>query len=171
MAFSNEQSAHYRSSVTNEPRKVTDRCPLLITQIRNGHQITTITTTSHRSCEMAVSLSPQGTLVMGTHYSSSILDTHVVYLRLLQNETRLFHARLNTSRIHSGHQTTIVTITSHQSREMAVSLGPHRTLVTGMKTEPATVKSTSETRAVNRRLLCLDEMRRIYFHARLLSLD
>jgi hypothetical protein len=65
----------------------------------------------------------------------------------------------------------IATTTSHQSREMAVSLGPQGTLVTGMKTEPVTVKLTSETRSENLRLLCLDEMRRIWFHACLLSLD
>jgi hypothetical protein len=34
-------------------------------RIRNGHQTTTITKTSHWSREMAVSLGPQGTLVMG----------------------------------------------------------------------------------------------------------
>jgi hypothetical protein len=54
---------------------------------------------------------------------------------------------------------------------MVVSLGPQGTLVTGMKTEPVTVKSTSETRVVNLCLLCFDEMRHIYFHARLLPLD
>jgi hypothetical protein len=54
---------------------------------------------------------------------------------------------------------------------MAVSLGPQGTLVMGMKTEPITVKLTSETRSVNLRLLCLDEMRRICFHAHLLSLN
>jgi hypothetical protein len=54
---------------------------------------------------------------------------------------------------------------------MVVSLGPQGTLVTGMKIEPVTVKSISETRAVNMRLLCLDEMRHICFHVRLLSLD
>jgi hypothetical protein len=42
-----------------------------------------------------------------------------------RTETRLFHARLITYRIRNGHQTTTVTTTSHQSREMAVSLGPH----------------------------------------------
>jgi hypothetical protein len=63
-----------------------------------------------------------------------------------------------------------VTTTSHRSREMAVSLGPQGTLVTGMKAEPVTVKLTSEMRSVNLRLLCLDEMRHIYFYARLLSL-
>jgi hypothetical protein len=63
-----------------------------------------------------------------------------------------------------------VTTTSHRSREMVVSLGPQGTLVTGMKIEPVTVK-TSETHSVNLRLLCLDEMRRICFYARLLSLD
>jgi hypothetical protein len=53
---------------------------------------------------------------------------------------------------------------------MAVSLDPQGTLVTGMKTEPVTVKLTSETRSVNLRLLCLDEMRCIYFYVCLLSL-
>jgi hypothetical protein len=47
----NGQCAHYQSSVTNKPRKVTGRCPLLITHIRNAHQTTIVTTTSHRSCE------------------------------------------------------------------------------------------------------------------------
>jgi hypothetical protein len=68
------------------------------------------------------------------------------------------------------HQTTTVTTTSHRSREMAVSLGPQGTLVTDMKTKPVTVKLSSETRSVNLHLLCLDEMRRIYFYTRLLSL-
>jgi hypothetical protein len=40
----------------------------------------------------------------------------------------------------------------------------------GHDTEPDTVKLTSETRSVNLHLHCLDEMRRIYFHACLLSL-
>jgi hypothetical protein len=53
---------------------------------------------------------------------------------------------------------------------MAVSLGAQGTLGTGMKAEPVTVKLTSEMRSVNLRLLCLDEMRHIYFYARLLSL-
>jgi hypothetical protein len=83
----------------------------------------------------------------------------------------LFHAHLSTSRIRNGHQTTTVTATSHQSREMAVSLGPHGTLLTGMQTKPVTVKSTSETCAVNLCLLCLDEMRCISFHTRLLPLN
>jgi hypothetical protein len=72
---------------------------------------------------------------------------------------RLFHARLSSYRICNEHQTTIVTTTSHRSRKM------------GMKTEHVTVKLTSEMRSINLRLLCLDEMRRIYFHARLLPLD
>jgi hypothetical protein len=41
----------------------------------------------------------------------------------------------------------------------------------GIKTEPVTVNSTIEMCAVNLRLLCLDEMRHIYFHTRMLSLD
>jgi hypothetical protein len=71
---------------------------------------------------------------------------------------RLFHTRLSTYRIRSEHQTTTVTTTSHRSREMTVSLGPHGTLVTGMKQSPLLVKLTSETRSVNLRLDCLDEM-------------
>jgi hypothetical protein len=42
------------------------RCPLLITHIRNGHKTTTVTTASHRSREMVVSLAPQRTLVTST---------------------------------------------------------------------------------------------------------
>jgi hypothetical protein len=88
-----------------------------------------------------------------------------------QNEKHLFHAHLSTSKIRKGHETTTVTTTSQRSREMAVSLGPYGTLVMGIKTEPVTVKSTSKTRVVNLRLLYPDEMRCIYFHVRLLSLD
>jgi hypothetical protein len=36
------------------------RCPLLITHIRNGHQTTTVTTTSHRSCENDCFSGPTG---------------------------------------------------------------------------------------------------------------
>jgi hypothetical protein len=71
--------------------------------------------------------------------------------------------RLCAYRIRNGHQTTIVTTTSHRSREMAVSFGPQGTLVTGMKNKPVTVKLTSETRSVKLCLLCLDEMRHICF--------
>jgi hypothetical protein len=53
---------------------------------------------------------------------------------------------------------------------MAVSLGPQGKLVTGMKTESVTVKLTSETRSVNLRLLCLDEMRSIFLRASTFSL-
>jgi hypothetical protein len=49
-----------RSSVTNKPRKVTGRCQLLITHIRNGHQTTTFTTTSHRSHENDYFSGPTG---------------------------------------------------------------------------------------------------------------
>jgi hypothetical protein len=51
IAFGNGQCARYRSSVTNKPRKVTGRCPLLLKHIRNRHQTTTVTTTSHQSRE------------------------------------------------------------------------------------------------------------------------
>jgi hypothetical protein len=40
----------------------------------------------------------------------------------------------------------------------------------GHETEPVTVKLASETRSVNLRLLCLDELRRICFYTHLLSL-
>jgi hypothetical protein len=44
-------------------------------RIRNGHQTTSVTTTSHRSREMAASLGPQGTLVMGMkHCEINIRD-------------------------------------------------------------------------------------------------
>jgi hypothetical protein len=68
--------------------------------------------------------------------------------------------RLNTYRMHNGHHAMVVTTTSHRSREMAVSLGPQGTLVTGMKTEPVTVKLTLDTRSVNLHLLYLDEWAR-----------
>jgi hypothetical protein len=42
------------------------RCPLLIRHIRNGHETTTVTTSSHRLREMAVSLGTKGTFVTGT---------------------------------------------------------------------------------------------------------
>jgi hypothetical protein len=64
MTFSDRQSAHYQSSVTKERRKVMGWCRLLVTRIRNGHK-TTVTTTTHWSREMAASLGPLGTLLMG----------------------------------------------------------------------------------------------------------
>jgi hypothetical protein len=87
-----------------------------------------------------------------------------------RTETCLFHVRLSTYRIHNGHQTATVMTTSHRSCGMAVSQGPQGTLATSMKTEPITVKLISEMHSVNLLLLCLDEMRRIYFYVRLLSL-
>jgi hypothetical protein len=90
----------------------------------------TITTTSHRSREMTVSLGPLGTLAMGTKIEHlqqlNIRDTRCVPASPLsqRNETHLFHVCLNTTSICNGHQTTIVTTTSHRSREMTVSLSP-----------------------------------------------
>jgi hypothetical protein len=46
-------------------------------------------------------------------------------------------------------------VTGHM--KMTVSLGPQGTLVTGTKTEPVTMKSIMEIRAVNLHLRCLDE--------------
>jgi hypothetical protein len=121
---------------------------------------------------MTVSLGPQGTFVTGIKAKPVTVAQY--QRRLLCNRgstiTRIFHACLNTYRIRNENQTTTVTTTSHQSREMVVSLGPQGTLVTSMKTKPVTVKLTSETHSVNLRLLCLDEMRCICFYARLLSL-
>jgi hypothetical protein len=60
---------------------------LSTTRIPNGHQETTVTTTSHWSQNMIDSLGPQGTLVTGTKSEpvavKSISETHVVNLRLL----------------------------------------------------------------------------------------
>jgi hypothetical protein len=130
------------------------RCPLLIRHIRNGYQTMTVTTTSHQSREMAVTLGSQGSLVTGT-------KAQLVTVAQYRNtccapasplcwwiETRLFHACLSTYRIHNEHQTMTVTTTSHQSREMTISLGPHRTLVTDTKTKLVTVAQ------YRRRLLC-----------------
>jgi hypothetical protein len=50
-------------------------------------------------------------------------------------------------------------------------LWAHMELCNGHETEPVTVKLTSKTRSVNLHLNYLDEMRRIYFYTRLLSLD
>jgi hypothetical protein len=61
---------------------------------------------------------------------------HLCLHYLDENETSLFHARLSTASIRNGHQTMTVTTTSHRSREMVVSLGPHGTLVMGMKQSP-----------------------------------
>jgi hypothetical protein len=60
-----------------------------------------------------------------------------------------------------SHQTTTITTTSHRSREMTVSLGPHGTSVMDMK---------QSLHSLNRRLHCLDEMRRICVYSRLLFL-
>jgi hypothetical protein len=49
-------------------------------------------------------------------------------------------------------------------------LGCYKNFGNGHKTEPVTVELTLETHFLNRRLYCLDEMRRIYFYVRLLSL-
>jgi hypothetical protein len=40
--------------------------------------------------------------------------------------------------IRNGHYTTTVTKTSHQSREMAIFMGPQGTFVTGTKEKPVT---------------------------------
>jgi hypothetical protein len=65
MAFSNGQNVCYPSSVTNEPTKVTGRCPLPITCICNKRLTKKVTTTTYRSPEIVFSLGPQGPLVIG----------------------------------------------------------------------------------------------------------
>jgi hypothetical protein len=104
-----------------------------------------------------------------------VLAVVFILLEPLSPSRRIFigsHSLPPPSLVHRfGPSTTTVTTTSHRSHEIVVSLGPEGTLVTGMKTEPVTVKLTSEMHSVNLLLLCLDEMRRICFHACLLSLD
>jgi hypothetical protein len=48
----------------------------MITHIHNGHETTTITTTSHRSREMAVAVGSQRTLVTGTKTEPIIVTQH-----------------------------------------------------------------------------------------------
>jgi hypothetical protein len=57
-------AVHLRLHYLDELRHVYFTC-ISAHRIRNGHQTTTVTTTSHRSREMVVSLGPQGTLVTG----------------------------------------------------------------------------------------------------------
>jgi hypothetical protein len=72
-----------------------------------------------------------------------------------RNETCLFHARLTQLGFVTGIKQQLLPqlVTGHV--KMTVSPGPQGTLVTVTKTEPITVKSISETRAVNQG--CLDE--------------
>jgi hypothetical protein len=60
--------------------------------------------------------------VTGTQYQRHIYETSSPMSR--RNEMRLFHARLSTTRIRNGHQTTTVTITSHRPRENDCFSGP-----------------------------------------------
>jgi hypothetical protein len=46
--------------------------------------------------------------------------------------------------------------------KMTISLGPQGTLVTGIRTQPGTVKSISETCVVNLRLRCLNEQAKLW---------
>jgi hypothetical protein len=102
----------------------------MITHIRNGHKTTTVSTTSHRSREMVVSLAPQRTLVTGTktkpvtgtHHQQCVLWNFVSDVST--NETRIFHARLSTTNIRNRYQTTTVTTTSHRSGENDCFSGP-----------------------------------------------
>jgi hypothetical protein len=143
--------------------------------IRNGHQTTTITRTSHRSREIAIFLGPLGTLVMSMNrvcYSSSISETPAVHqhLHYLDELRRVYFTRIST---HIGFITGIKQrplpqlVTGHVKWLFSRLTG---NFGNGHETEPVTMKLTIETRSVNLHLLCLDEMRRICFYARLLSL-
>jgi hypothetical protein len=146
MAFGNGQITRYRSSITNEPRQVTGRCPLLITHIRNGHQTTTVTTTSHRSREMAVSLGPTENFgnrhQNRARYSNSTSETCSVklHLRCLDEMRCIYFTRVSTQLgfvTGTKEQPLPQLVTSHV--KMTVSLDPQGTLVMGTRTEPVTV--------------------------------
>jgi hypothetical protein len=127
------------------------RCTLLITHIRNWHKTTTVTTTSRRSHEMAISLA---------RYRNSTSVTRFMKLRLrcLDEMRRVYFTRVSTQ---------LVFVTSIKQQwlpqlvishvKMTVSLGPQGTLVTGTKTKPITAKSISKTRVVNLHLRCLNQ--------------
>jgi hypothetical protein len=160
MTFSNGQSACYRSSVTNEARKVTGRCSLQITHIRNGHQTTIVAITSHLLREMAISLGPQKTLVTDTKTEHVIVRNSTLEMRSVKlclrclDEMRRIYFTCVSARL--GFVTGIKQqplpqlVTDHV--KMTISLDPQGTLVTDTRTELVAVKSISETRAVNLRL-------------------
>jgi hypothetical protein len=56
-----------------------------------------------------------------------------------------------------------ITTTNHRSREMAISLGPQGTFVTGTKAKPVTLAQYQTRADVHLRLHYLDELRRVYF--------
>jgi hypothetical protein len=91
---------HLRLLYLDELRRVYFHARLITYRIRNGHQTTTITTTSHWSREMSVSLGPQGTLVTGmkTELVTVKLTSEMrsVNLRLLCLDVRhiFFHVHL-----------------------------------------------------------------------------
>jgi hypothetical protein len=137
MAFGNGQSAHYRSSVTNEQRKVTSKCPLLITHIRNGYETTTVTTTSHGSHEMAISLGPQRTLVMGTKTETRSMELH---LWCINEMRRVYFTRISAQLVFkTGTKQQPLPQLLTGDMKMTVSLGPHGTLVMSIRTKPVTV--------------------------------
>jgi hypothetical protein len=135
----------------------------LIIHICNGHETMTVTTANHQSREMAVSLGPQRTLVMGTNTKPVTVSQHQRHVletaspMYQQNEMGLFHVHLSTIGFVTGikQQPLPQLVTAHV--KMTISLGLQGTLVMGTKTEPVTVKSISETRVVNLRLQRLDE--------------
>jgi hypothetical protein len=164
MDFSNEQSVHYRSNITNEWRKVTCWCPLLITHICNGNQTMTVTITSHQSCEMVVSLGPQGTLVTGTNtdpvtrtqHPRCVFCTCISYI-LTEGDTSYAHmSPLSRQK------------KMHLLHARLVCLGERRRVLT-MRVSPISKKGErvshvsrrKETHVGNARLLYLDERRRV----------
>jgi hypothetical protein len=137
------------------------RCPLLITHIHNGHQTTTVTTTSHRSREMAVSLGPQRTLVTGTKTEPVTVTQHqkcILCLQCLHKMRRIYftHVSAQLGFVTGIKQQPLPQLVNGHVK-MTISLGPQGTLVIGTRTEPVTVKSISEMCVMNLRLRSLDE--------------
>jgi hypothetical protein len=93
-------------------------------------------------------------------YRNSTSATRFMNLRLrcLDEMRRVYFTRVSAQLIFVmgiKQQLLPQLVTGHV--RMTVSLGPHETLVMGTKTKPVTVKSISETRVVNLRILCLDK--------------
>jgi hypothetical protein len=125
---------------------------------------------------MAVFSGPTGNFRNGyqskARYRSSISETPDVHLRLhyLEEIRRVYFMRVSAQ---------LVFVTGIKQRPLPQLVTGHmKRLFSGLtwnfgnghETEPVIVKLTSEVHSVNRRLHCLDEMRRICFYARLLSL-
>jgi hypothetical protein len=73
------------------------------------------------------------------------------------NETHLFHARLSTTNIRNGHQTTTVTTTSHRSHENDCFSGPKENFGNMHQNKARYCEINIRARVVNLRLRCLNE--------------